>query len=110
MTKPKDADEGLNPINCPSALTENDWMQIEQAANGCIGGTSDEWPALRHAIAIITGKPFVHRKSAAWLQGFCQGVLIQSGRESAARYQTELSMEPMQYSHESLKPPMQGQI
>lgn len=63
-----------------SQLTDQDWLQIEQAANGCVSGTSDEWPALRHAIETITGKPFVNRKSAAWLQGFCEGVLIQSGR------------------------------
>ena len=62
------------------AVTETDWLQIEQAAAGCISGTSDEWPALRHAITLITGRPFVHRKCAAWLQGFCEGVLIQSGR------------------------------
>jgi hypothetical protein len=69
--------DNLPPINEPVLLAEHDWMQIEQAANGCIGGTSDEWPALRQAIEKITGKPFVHRKSAAWLQGFCEGVLMQ---------------------------------
>lgn len=62
------------------ALTEHDWLQIEQAAAGCIAGTSDDWPLLRHAIALITGRPFVHRKCASWLQGFCEGVLVQSGR------------------------------
>lgn len=61
-------------------LNENDWLQIEQAASGCIDGTSDDWPALRHAIALITGRTFVHRKSASWLQGFCEGVLIQRGK------------------------------
>jgi hypothetical protein len=63
-----------------NSITESDWLQIEQAAQGCIDGTSDDWPALRAAIAKITGKPFKHRKTAAWLQGFCEGVLIQSGR------------------------------
>ncbi len=62
------------------SLTEDNWLQIEQSAAGCVSGTSDEWPALRHAIALITGKPFVLRKSAAWLQGFCEGVLVQAGR------------------------------
>lgn len=62
-------------------LTENDWMQIEQAAAGCISGTSDDWPALRHAVALLTSRPFVDRKSAAWLQGFCEGALINAGRE-----------------------------
>lgn len=59
-------------------LTDDDWLQIEQAAAGCVSGTSDEWPALRSAIEKITGKPFSNRKSAAWLQGFCEGVLAQS--------------------------------
>lgn len=61
-------------------LNDHDWLQIEQAACGCISGTSDEWPDLRSAIAKLTGKPFKHRKSSSWLQGFCEGVLIQSGR------------------------------
>jgi hypothetical protein len=61
-------------------MTDFDWLQIEQAAAGCVGGTSDEWPELRKAIAKITGKPFRHRKTASWLQGFCEGVLMQSGR------------------------------
>jgi hypothetical protein len=61
-------------------LTEGDWLQIEQAANGCVSGDSDEWPALRAAIEKITGKPFALRKPASWLQGFCEGVMIQSGR------------------------------
>jgi len=65
-----------------SELTEHDWVQIEQAAAGCVSGTSDEWPHLRLAIEKVTGKPFAHRKSASWLQGFCEGVLIQSGRST----------------------------
>lgn len=31
-------------------LTDHDWLQIEQAAAGCVSGTSDEWPDLRAAI------------------------------------------------------------
>ena len=61
-------------------LTESDWIQIKQAASGCVGGTSDEWPNLRAAIEKITGRPFGPRKTASWLQGFCEGVLIQAGR------------------------------
>jgi len=64
-------------------LTEHDWLQIEQAAAGCISGTSDEWPDLRRAIEKVTGKPFEQRQSASWLQGFCEGVLIQTGRMRA---------------------------
>jgi len=66
-----------------SELTDHDWLQIEQAAAGCIGGTSDEWPELRRAIEKVTGKPFGQRRSASWLQGFCEGVMIQAGRMSA---------------------------
>lgn len=62
-------------------LTENDWLQIEQAASGCIDGNSDDWPALRKAISKITGKPFGDRKTASWMQGFCEGVMAQTGRE-----------------------------
>lgn len=67
-------------MNNLDKLTESDWLQIEQAAAGCISGTSDEWPALRQAIAKLTGKPFGYRQPAAWLQGFCEGVMAQSGR------------------------------
>ena len=67
------------------SLNYHDWLQIEQAASGCIDGTSDDWPALRHAIALITGQPFTYRKSAAWLQGFCEGILIQRPIEQLAQ-------------------------
>lgn len=66
--------------NAFQMLTEHDWLQIEQAASGCIDGTSDDWPHLRVAIEKVTGKPFGHRKCASWLRGFCEGVLIQAGR------------------------------
>lgn len=61
-----------------SGASEADWIQIEMAAKGCGSGTSDEWPALVAAIARITGRKIEQRKSAAWLQGFCEGVLIQA--------------------------------
>jgi hypothetical protein len=62
-------------------LTDHDWLQIEMAARGCVSGTSDEWPNLRKAIEKITGMPFGPRKTANWMQGFCECVMIQSGRE-----------------------------
>ena len=69
-------------------LTEHDWLQIEMAANGCVSGTSDEWPDLCAAIEKISGHNFGFRKPAAWLQGFCEGVMLQ--REIAARLEHEL--------------------
>jgi len=57
-------------------LTENDWIQIEAAASGCISGTSDEWPALRRAIEKVRGREFGSRKSADWMRGFCEAVMV----------------------------------
>lgn len=62
-------------------MTEHDWLQIEMAASGCISGTSDDWPDLRRAIEKLTGRTFGLRKSADWLQGYCEAVMIQSGRQ-----------------------------
>jgi len=72
------------PITPFSELTEFDWLQIELAASGCISGTSAEWPALRAAIEKITGKPVGPHRTASWLQGFCEGILIQSNRKGEA--------------------------
>lgn len=63
--------------------SEVDWLQIDMAARGCVSGTSDEWPDLVAAIHKITGRKIEQRKSAAWLQGFCEGVLIRSGRSES---------------------------
>jgi hypothetical protein len=63
-------------------LTEFDWLQIDSAASGCIDGTSAKWPALRAAIEKITGKTLAWDRSASWLQGFCEGVTIQAGRDA----------------------------
>ena len=58
-------------------MTAHDWLQIEAAAAGCVSGDSDEWPHLRAAIIKLTGDPntFHFRKCAAWLRGFCAGVM-----------------------------------
>lgn len=56
-------------------LTEHDWLQIEQTANGCIGGTSDEWPDLRQAIEKVRGKPLTHQRSSMWMIGFCEALM-----------------------------------
>ena len=66
-------------------LTEHDWLQIENAARGCCSGTSDEWPDLVAAIEKIRGEPLEHRKTAAWLSGFCAGVLSLANRPTALR-------------------------
>lgn len=58
-----------------SRMTENEWLQINQAASGCIDGTSDDWPDLVSAIEHLTGQSFNGTKSADWLQGFCDGWL-----------------------------------
>ena len=57
-------------------LNDHDWMQIEMAANGCISGTSDEWPDLRRAIEKVRGKEFGPRQSASWLRGFCEALMV----------------------------------
>lgn len=31
-------------------MTDHDWIQIEQAAKGCVSGTLDEWPHLKGAL------------------------------------------------------------
>ena len=64
-----------------SDLTEFDWIQIEQAATGCVSGTSDEWPALRVVIEKITGQPFTVRRPASWLNGFCEAAMAMRGEE-----------------------------
>jgi len=60
-------------------MEPSDWLQIEQAAKGCVSGSSDEWPFLRAAIEKGSGDPdiFRFRKCSAWLRGFCEAVLIQ---------------------------------
>ncbi len=55
--------------NAIEDLTEHDWIQIEQAARGCVSGTSVEWPHLMRAIQKISGpQPF---RTAEWLRGYC---------------------------------------
>lgn len=61
-------------------LTDHDWLQIEQAANGCISGDLSEWPDLARAFKNLgvgpTGLPG-HKliPHAHELQCFCQGIL-----------------------------------
>lgn len=62
-------------------MTDHDWLQITMVAKGCVSGTSDEWPDLVHAIEKLRGGPLVHRRSADWLRGFCEGVLLMRGAE-----------------------------
>ena len=64
-------------VESESTMNEHDWLQIEQAASGCISGTSDDWPDLRNAIEKLTGKSFGLRKSADWMRGYCEAVMWQ---------------------------------
>jgi hypothetical protein len=60
-------------------LTKNQLLQIQQASVN-ISGSSDEWPILREAIEIITGKP-LENKSAKWLKDFCKNYLGKQNEE-----------------------------
>ena len=65
-------------MNYPSnmgVLTDHDWLQIEQAANGCVSGTSDEWPDLVKAIEKVLNRKLM-RQSSAWLRGFCEALVL----------------------------------
>lgn len=77
-------------------MTDDDWLQIEQASRGCISGTSDEWPALREAIEKLTGRPFGPRKTSDWLQGFCEAAIFHkdaadSGMQAVCNVETLFS-------------------
>lgn len=67
--------EEVNDTSGIRRLTDNDWLQIDMAARGCVSGTSDEWPALASAIDKVRGGK-LSSKSAAWLQGFCEALLF----------------------------------
>jgi hypothetical protein len=56
-------------------LTDSDWLQIEMAAKGAVSGTSDDWPLLVKAIEKVTKRKLM-RKPAAWLRGFCEGLVM----------------------------------
>jgi hypothetical protein len=60
-------------------LTKNHLLQIQQAS-ASISGSSDEWPILKEAIEIITGKP-LEKKSAIWLKDFCKNYLEKQNEE-----------------------------
>jgi len=64
-----------------ASIDPHSLLQIQQAARGCISGTSDEWPHLVAAIEEITGKQFVARKSASWLQGFCEAIMSMRAKD-----------------------------
>lgn len=56
-------------------LDHHDWLQIEQAAAGCVSGISDEWPDLVKAIEKVRGRKLM-RQSSAWLRGFCEALIL----------------------------------
>ncbi len=69
-------------------LTETQLLQIQQASVN-ISGSSDEWPMLKEAIEIITGKP-LEKKSARWLKEFCKNYLRNQNEE-----QTDYIISPI---------------
>ena len=69
-------------------LTGNQLLQIQQASVS-ISGSSDEWPILKEAIEIITGKP-LEKKSARWLKEFCKNYLGKLNEE-----QTDYIISPI---------------
>lgn len=74
--------EGASGGDSLAKLTADDWLQIEMAAKGCVGGTSDEWPALVAAINKVRAKPLSHRVAAGWLQGFCEALVsVRGGKQ-----------------------------
>jgi hypothetical protein len=56
-------------------LTDSDWLQIEMAAKGAVSGTSDDWPLLVKAVEKVTKRKLM-RRSAEWLRGFCEALLL----------------------------------
>lgn len=61
-------------------MNDHDWLQIEQAANGCISGDLSEWPHLALAFKKLGIKP--HQlpgvsliPPASELRPFCQGII-----------------------------------
>jgi hypothetical protein len=59
-------------------------LQIQQASVN-ISGSSDEWPILKEAIEIITGKP-LENKSAKWLKDFCKNYLRNQNEEQTEEH------------------------
>lgn len=56
-------------------MSDQDWLEIKLGASGYNTGTSDDFPALAAAICKLRGCPLEYRMSAAWLLGFCRGVM-----------------------------------
>ena len=56
------------------------WQRIKSCSEGGCDAGSDKYPDLTASITAISGYGFTARKSAKWMQGFCEGLMIQSGR------------------------------
>ena len=52
---------------------EHMWLQIEQAAAGCVSGTLEEWPDLREALT-RWGIPLPENVRSIALQSICLGL------------------------------------
>ena len=57
----------------------HDWLQIEQAACGCISGTLREWPDLRRALVKL-GWSVKRGTPATELTALCRQIMARRGR------------------------------
>ena len=56
-------------------LTPHDWLQLGQAASGCISGTLAEWPDLANALCKWYGTPLKPKTPATQLQMLCRHIV-----------------------------------
>lgn len=56
-------------------VTVAERFEIVLAANGCVTGTSDEWPGLVSTLTRLRGRSLGKRKDASWLRGYCEALM-----------------------------------
>jgi len=60
---------------------EMHWKWVKWCSEGVAGQAgSGDWLAVTASITAISGYQFTDHKSGHWLQGFCEGLMTQSGR------------------------------
>lgn len=62
------------PSEQPGIMNGHDWLQIEQAANGCVSGTLKEWPYLNIALR-KQGRYLDQEADASHMRWSCQEIL-----------------------------------